>query len=176
YRVAGRTADAIAGFHAALRLQPVYPEAYNNLAVLYCHLGQPDPAIEFCRKGLEQDPKSGPIHANLATALGQQGRLEEALAVSRRAAALSPDMPGPFTNLLYGLNYVPDYDPEALFQEHLEWARRHAEPLTAQAAPHANDRAPDRRLRIGYVSPYFRDHAVNFFTEPLITSHDHREF
>ncbi len=63
-----------------------------------------------------------------------------------------------------------------MFEEHLEWARRHAEPLTAAAPPLTNDPDPDRRLRVGYVSPYFREHAVNFFTEPLITSHDHGAF
>ena len=32
---------------------------------------------------------------------------------------------------------------------------------------------PWRRLRIGYVSPHFRSHAVNFFVEPILDSHDH---
>ena len=31
-------------------------------------------------------------------------------------------------------------------------------------------------MRVGYVSAYFRHHAVNFFTEPILLSHDHRQF
>jgi predicted O-linked N-acetylglucosamine transferase (SPINDLY family) len=67
-------------------------------------------------------------------------------------------------------------DPAALFAEHREWAARHADPLSAAAAPHTNDRSPDRRLRIGYVSGHFRHHAVAFFSEPLLAAHDREQF
>ena len=68
------------------------------------------------------------------------------------------------------------YDAPTIFAEHLAWAKRHAEPLTKLAAPHTNDRTPDRRLKIGYSSAYFRSHAVNFFTEPILLAHDHQAF
>jgi protein O-GlcNAc transferase len=63
-----------------------------------------------------------------------------------------------------------------LFREHLTWGQRHADPLTSSARPHALDRSPARRLRIGYVSPNFKAHAVNFFFEPILTSHDRERF
>ena len=66
------------------------------------------------------------------------------------------------------MNFVPGPSPAAVFAEHLAWAKRCAEPLTALAASHENDRNPERRLRIGYVSAHFCRHAVNYFTEPLI--------
>ena len=41
---------------------------------------------------------------------------------------------------------------------------------------YANDPAPDRRLRIGYVSADFREHCQSFFTIPLLSRHDHTAF
>ena len=38
------------------------------------------------------------------------------------------------------------------------------------------DRNPERKLRIGYVSPDFCDHAVNYFFEPLLKLHDRQQF
>ena len=80
------------------------------------------------------------------------------------------------SNLLYAMNYISHYDPPAIFAEHLKWDSGHAEPLTAQAKPHVKGGAANRRLRIGYVSPHFREHAVNYFVEPILASHNHREF
>ncbi len=176
YEMLGRGAEALAGFETALQLQPDLVEAYNNLAMLYSTRGYPDQAEAYCRRGLTYDPDSPALHANLATALTHQGRQVEAIAASRRAIELRPTGCEEFSNLLYELNFLPDYDPQQLFADHLEWARRHAEPLTAVARPYKNDRTPDRRLRVGYVSPYFREHAVNFFTEPLIVAHEHENF
>jgi predicted O-linked N-acetylglucosamine transferase (SPINDLY family) len=33
-----------------------------------------------------------------------------------------------------------------------------------------------RRLRVGYVSPDFKDHVIAFFVEPFLSSHDHARF
>lgn len=176
YEMLGRTAEALAGYQMAVKLKPDFAEAYNSLGMFYCERGLLDESEEHCRRGLKYDPTSAALHANLATALSHQGRQAEAVATSRQAVALRPTSYEEYSNLLFELNFLPDYDTQQLFEDHLEWARRHAEPLTAAAPPLLNDRTPDRRLRIGYSSAYFRGHAINFFSEPLITSHDHRDF
>jgi predicted O-linked N-acetylglucosamine transferase (SPINDLY family) len=175
YEELGRSAEALAGFERTLVLQPDFPEAYNDLALYYSDRGKADKAIAYCQKGLEYDPDSPALRANLATSLTHQGRQAEALVECRRAIELRPQSHAEHSNLLYSLNFIPS-DTQEVFDEHLEWARRHAEPLTAAAPPLTNDRTPDRRLRVGYVSPNFREHAVNFFSEPLLAAHDHREF
>src|SRR6185369_6306709 len=73
-------------------------------------------------------------------------------------------------------HYLPDLPPEQMFAEHVAWNEKHAKPLAAEIRAHANDRAVDRRLRIGYVSPDFAAHSVADFLEPLLENHDHAKF
>src|SRR5262249_53800522 len=56
------------------------------------------------------------------------------------------------------------------------WAERHAAHLTAAARPHANDRTPDRPLRVGYVSPDLREHPVGHFLEAVLAHLDRGQF
>jgi predicted O-linked N-acetylglucosamine transferase (SPINDLY family) len=48
--------------------------------------------------------------------------------------------------------------------------------LIEHAPPHANSLDPNRRLRVGYVSPDFRRHSVAYFLEPLLAAHDKSGF
>jgi len=176
YKAQKRYAQARAGYERAIELRPDFAEAYNNLAVLFTDTDDPDAAIRCCRKGLEFQPESASLFANLSTALQNLALADDAIACGRKSVELRPAGVGEHTNLLYKLNFHPEYTQAQVFEEHLEWARRHAEPLTRTAPPHANDRSLERRLRVGYVSPYFREHAVNFFSEPLIAAHEHANF
>jgi predicted O-linked N-acetylglucosamine transferase (SPINDLY family) len=67
-------------------------------------------------------------------------------------------------------------DAPAILEEARRWDERHAAPLARAVAPHANDRTPERRLRVGYVSPDFRHHANSHFFLPLIAEHEHERF
>ncbi len=176
HRARGDSTDAIAEYQEAIRLKPDFADAYNNLSVVYTDLGQADAAEQCARQGLQYAPAMGELYSNLATALALEGRGPEAVAARRRAVELLPHSAAEHSNLVYDLNFVPDLDDQSLLAEHLAWAERHAEPLTRSAPPHGNTPDPKRRLRLGYVSPYFREHAVNYFVEPILTSHDHEQF
>ena len=68
------------------------------------------------------------------------------------------------------------YGHERVLEEHRCWAARFADPLTAAAAPHDNDRSLNRRLTIGYVSADFREHSVAHFISPIFATHDRSRF
>lgn len=176
YRYRRVAAEAVAAYQEAIRLKPDYVDAYNNLAVLYLEMMQADAAEKCLRKALEFAPERSALHSNLATALLLEGRLDDALEARRKAVALAPQDPGEHSNLVYDLNFLPGLEPEAIFAEHLQWAQRHAEPLSSKAPPHPNDPDPERRIRVGYVSAFFRTHAVNYFVEPILVAHDHGPF
>jgi len=168
--------EAISDYQAALRLKPDNPDAYNNLAVIFHETGQLDAAVGACRAGLAIAPESASLWANLAIAQHMLGLGDEALAAYRRVVELRPDSAADHSNLLYAMNFLPGFDDARLFAEHKSWAARHAEPLSAAAMPARTSEEPERRLRVGYLSPYFRMHAVNYFFEPLLAAHDHQRF
>jgi predicted O-linked N-acetylglucosamine transferase (SPINDLY family) len=172
----GRQDEAIAWGRRAIQLNPQSPDAYNNLANALSERGQLTEAIACYHKALELRPDYLEADNNLGTCCEKLGKLDEAIACYRRVIARKPDYVSAHNNLLIALQYHQDHDPQALFAEHLRWARQHAEPLAAARRPHDNDRTPHRRLRLGYVSPDLRQHPIPFFLEPLLAAHDHEHF
>lgn len=172
----GDLTAALASCRQALDIDSNNARAWLQLGMMLNEQGCPDEAAAHCRRASELDPHLPGAHGNLAIALHLMGDVEQSLAHHRREIEVNPGSSLFHSNLLYSLNYYPGLDAQTIFDEHRAWARKYADPLTAASAPHANDRSPSRRLRLGYVSPYFYAHAVNFFVEPILASHDHRAF
>jgi hypothetical protein len=112
----------------------------------------------------------------MGNSLKDQGKLEEAIAGFRRAIELKPDFVRAHSNLVFALPFCPGYDARAIHEENRLWDLRYAAPLAGSIQPHPNDRSPDRRLRIGYISPNFCNHFQAYFTVPLFAAHDHENF
>ena len=79
-------------------------------------------------------------------------------------------------NVLYGLYYVDNQDPQAVLEEHVNWARKYAERHYHALPLPSNDPTPHRRLRVGYISADFRQHSVATFLLPLILYHNREEW
>ena len=110
-------------------------------------------------------------------ALKDQGQLDEAIAAYRQAIALNPDYPeAPQQSASTPCTIIPATTPRAIAEEHRRWNLQHAAPLKQFIRPHANDRSPERRLRIGYVSPDFREHPVGRFLLPLLATTTQQSF
>jgi predicted O-linked N-acetylglucosamine transferase (SPINDLY family) len=171
----GESTEAEAHYRAALAVSPRYASARSNLGALLIEAFRHEEALVQCQAALELAPQAADVQGNLANALACLGRVDEAVANYRQAIALAPRHAKLHGDLLYLLNFCPGLEGETLFAEHRAWGRRHADPLTADSKPHTNDRSPARKLRIGYVSPYFTDHAVNFFVEPVLSSHNREQ-
>jgi predicted O-linked N-acetylglucosamine transferase (SPINDLY family) len=173
---ANRDLEAIEAYQQATRLNPRLAVAWSNLANAYLGLVRPDEALEAVRTSLALQPRSNLALGNLATALQLQGDMDGAIAAFRQAIECHPADANNHSNLVYTLNFHPGYDAPSRFAEHLAWAQRHADAITALAPPHENGRQPERRLRVGYVSAHFREHAVAFFSEPLLAAHRPEQF
>lgn len=168
----GRIAEAESACRRAIELMPGSYAAHSDLGRILDALGRTHDALQSYRMALELNPASPIAHNNLAAALVTLGRVDQAEASCRRALELKPDYREGFDNLLFILNYHPDKTPQEVFADYREFDTRFGVPAKAGWLPHANDRRPERRLRVGYVSPDFRMHAASKFIEPLFDRHD----
>jgi predicted O-linked N-acetylglucosamine transferase (SPINDLY family) len=172
-----RYREAAAAFRNALKLRPDYPEAHFNLANALRKQGKHQEAIDAYQQALRLKPDYAHPLYNMAQSLGELADLQGVIACYRKVVELEPRHATAHGSLLYTLHYHPDYGPAELFREHVEWGRRHAEPLRSRIRPHLNDRSdPQRRLRLGYVSPDFREHTVPRFITAALAHHDRERF
>lgn len=172
----GQRRESALCFAAAIRCRPDYAEAHSNLGGAYWEQGDLDRALACLERALELKPDYHEAHFNLGVILKDRGQAAEAVACFRRALEIRPDFAAAYGNLLYVLYFCDGYDARAIYQEHRRWAAQYERPLRPHRAPHANERSPERRLRIGYVSPDFRRHPVGRFIAPLLAAHDAAQF
>jgi predicted O-linked N-acetylglucosamine transferase (SPINDLY family) len=168
----GQLDEAIAAHRQAIALKPNYAEAQSNLGNALLAKGQLNAAIAAYRQAIALKPNLPQAYLNLGTALLDTGHLDEAIAAYRQACALKPNNSEAHSNVALALHYHPGVEARAIAEEHERWQRQHAEPLRPFIKPHANDRDPQRRLRVGYVSADFCEHSVAFFLEGVLACHD----
>ncbi len=168
----GQADAALEAYRAALRINPGHVEALSNMGSVLRDKGMPEEAAEACRAALQLKPDLSEAHNNLGNALKEQGQIEEALEAYRTAVTLKPQSAATHGNLVYSMQFNSGCDARAIAEEQARWNDRHAKPLIPSRLPHFNTRDLDRRLKVGYVSPDFRSHAVSYFILPLLESHD----
>ena len=172
----GKPAEAADRFQQVLCLKPEHADAHFGLGVALERLGKLEEAVASYQQAVQLKPDYAEAQCNLGNVRRDQGRLDEAIAAYRAVLLRNPNHALIHSNLVLLLQYHPGYDARAIHEECSRWNQQHAEPLKKLILPHTNRPDVERRLRIGYVSPDFRDHVDAFFTVPLLSNHDHRQF
>jgi predicted O-linked N-acetylglucosamine transferase (SPINDLY family) len=168
--------EAIDVLNSAVRIDPRAAGAPTNLGVALQHVGRLDEAIVMLRRSIGLDPGVAQSFNNLGNTLILSGQLDLAADAYCGAIALRPNDAEAHSNFVYTQLFHPGFDAAAIADQLKQWNRQHAEPLKPRIQPHRNDRDPNRRLRIGYVSPDFWDHVVGRNLLPLFHQHDHEQF
>ena len=172
----GQSAQGIDFMRRAIALQPNNRLYHFNFGIINAEMGDTDAAMAAYQRSNEIQPTAEACN-NCAGLLLNEGRLDEASELFRRGGELSPDDVNQQSNFLYTLSYKPHPNVHEIFNWHKQFGQRH-ERAIAPMQPRARivGARADQRLRIGYVSADFRQHAVAHFIEPVLAAHDSKRF
>ena len=131
-------------------------------------------AIEYQNKALQTEPDNTLFQISLALDTIRQGKTQKGVELLRKIVEREPDNIDAHSKLLFHMHFLPELDQQILFEEHRRWGQMHAPPSRAKTA-HENTPDPQRRLRIGYLSPDFRMHSTVYNFAPLVDAHDREQ-
>jgi predicted O-linked N-acetylglucosamine transferase (SPINDLY family) len=201
----GRTEDALAGYRLILGVRPDNAEAHNNLGAALLGQGQAQAALSELQQALAQRPDYPEAYYNLGNAWRELGKIEGALAAYQTALRLRPEFADAVSQLVYHRRHACDWldfdaDQQRLLgmvrggtarvppfyllatpasaADQLACARRWVGPLLPQPDElfrHDVGRNHDR-IRLGYLSADFHQHATAQLATELFERHDRTRF
>jgi protein O-GlcNAc transferase len=172
----GRSDEAVAALRQSLAWRPHFAEAWNNLGNALRQQGDDEAGEAAYREALRAKPDHAGALNNLGLLQWHHGEVTAAIGSFRAALRAHADFARAHSNLLFAMHGDPSATPAELLAESRAFDQRHAPSRADLARPHRPDRDPDRRLRVGYLSPDLREHSCAYFLEPLLRAHRREEF
>ena len=199
-----REAEAVAEYQQAIAIRPDFAEAYDNLGIVLRGLGRFEEAAACFKHELTLRPKNAGTYVHLGIALGKAGRLPESNAAFAEALALQPNLVDTHGQKLFQAATICDWTTLAAEADKIatlglegpavrpfvmlpleDQPVRHrirAERFTKERftlpeiGPFAHPPARPERIRIGYFSANFHDHAVMYLLARILELHDRARF
>ena len=175
HQQAGRFDQAEADFDAALAIDPLLEVALLGKAQLGVIKDNIAPAMEACRKVLEQNPASEVAWTWLGACFVKQGEVATALQHFDRALEIKPDYGDAITAKIFALEFMPGADFAQHQAARREWWNRIGAQLPQRQLP-SRDLDPERRITIGYISSDFRGHSAALTFLPVLRHRDRQQF
>ena len=174
----GRVETAVPCFKRLLRHEPQHPEGHYQLGQALAVLGEIEAGIGVLQTALALDPEAVQVLVTLEwhrLSLCDWDNYDARMAdLIKRLEAHSHKAQGPLVPPLTASLFPL---PPAL---HRRLGERWAEPTSSSMAPlqlpSAPPRQPGQRLRLGYLSADFRNHAMGNLIHGLFAQHDRSRF
>lgn len=145
--------------------------ALHELGRICRRTGRLTEARQYREKVVSADPDNTGIATTFALDLIRTGETQRGLDILQEVIEKEPHNVDAHSKLLFHLHYLPDLDGQMLLDKHKQWGRTHA-PVNRARVSHDNDPDPERKLRVGYISPDFRLHSVAYNFEAFLSGRD----
>jgi predicted O-linked N-acetylglucosamine transferase (SPINDLY family) len=173
WRETGKLAEAVTAYRQALALKPDMPNLLNNLGLALLDQGQLDEAGAIFRRAVALAPDYGHALAQAMICAAQNLDWSHLANDRQRLLALlaagRDDIP-PF--LVLGIPTASGADHRRAGQLAIRRQLGPRQIAPASATASATAKAAGRTLRIGYLSPDFREHAVMLLLGGVLAAHD----
>ncbi|MBL7007131.1 MAG: FkbM family methyltransferase [Spirochaetia bacterium] len=173
FRKQGKTEEAIESINRALCIDPTSASAHYNLGLIYKDLKRPDDSLTCYQRAIDFNSNFTEAYNNLGNTYSNLGNLEKAIENYRKALNTKPDAAYILSNILLTEHYRCGQSHEKLYELHREWDRSYGQ--NKVNTEHKNAPNPDRRIRIGFVSPNLGHHPVGYFIVPLLKNLENSE-
>ncbi len=200
----GRLDEAIRAHAQAIQIFSDFAEAHYNMGNAFNKLGQIDNAIISYKRAINIKPHYAQAFHNLAMMYQQISRHPESISAYREALSINPDYASAEIQLLHQQQYICDFtiaeklpeaasrlgittDPVPPFPA-LSWVDNAESHLTRtkiwsshiyKYRPSSLIKRPEKRperLKIGYFSADFHNHATMYLMAGLLREHDRKQF
>ncbi len=199
-----RNEEAIAAYQKAIGIKPDFAEAYDNLGIALRHLGRFDEAIACFRQELQLRPGNAATHVHLGVSLAKAGRFPASNTAFDAALAIQPTLADTRGQRLFQTALICDWDAlageaktvaglglegsavrpfvmlpleDAPVQHRVRAERFAKERFTvSEIGPFTPPSTKPARIRIGYFSANFHNHAVMYLMAKLFERHDRSRF
>lgn len=171
----GKLPEANAYYNQALKQDSEDIPALLNCGLILKEMGYIYDAIPYFQKILQLNPKNLDALKSLASSAEFLGRIPEAVDYAHQVLQIEPTAPN-HTYFLWLLSALTLISSEEILDSASQW---YFQQIVQECLPtlkdHKRDRSPERKLRIGYVSPDFQHHSCSFFMKPVLGNHDHSQ-
>lgn len=163
--------EPIAILRRVVQLAPTNASALVNLARALSSVWEISECTELCTRALAIDPDNKSALLLKGYALVEMGQVEEGITVFELCDQTS-EKAAPNASLAFSSLYSDTRSVEAVADLHRAEGR-YWESAKRPADSYQNSQLPDRKLRIGYLSPDFKgNHPVAIFLKPVLRHHD----
>lgn len=169
-------ADALDAFEASIHARPEQPDMQVAAARCEISLNRFEAAVRRFEAALARFPDAQDVVTGYASTLFNIGRPREVVALVDRCIARFPECTELHEIRCFSRNFLDGVDPLAHREEHRALAARYEAAYPRPPFPIAPARDPKKRLRVGFISGDFAEHACAYFLQAPILSMDRRGF